>query len=83
MTIQNTVKVKKKKNKQRTPKTGNGLIQMIKDGRVTCNFTSFSIVFQSYQDDWRVIMKSCVQWNPVYGREDFASRGVGGASNSY
>ena len=37
------------------------------DGWVTCDFTSFSIVFQSYQDDERLIMKGCVQWNPVYG----------------
>ena len=26
-----------------------------------------------YQDDGPVIMKGCVQWNPVYRREDFAS----------
>ena len=26
----------------------------------------FSTVFQLYQDDGRVIMKGCVQWNPVY-----------------
>ena len=30
-------------------------------------------VFQLYQDDERLIMKGCVQWNPVYGLEDFAS----------
>ena len=30
------------------------------------NFMSFSIVFESYQDDGRMIMKGCVQWNPVY-----------------
>ena len=35
---------------------------------------SFLTVFQSYQDAVRVIMKGCVQWNSVYGREDFASR---------
>ena len=29
-----------------------------------CDFMSFSIVVQSYQDDGRVIMKGCVQWNP-------------------
>ena len=23
------------------------------------------IVFQTYQDDWSVIMKGCVQWNPA------------------
>ena len=34
-------------------------------GWVTCNFTSFLTVFQSYQDDGQVIMKGCVQWNPV------------------
>ena len=29
-----------------------------------CDFTSFSTVFQSYQDDGRVIMKGCVQCKP-------------------
>ena len=33
------------------------------DGWVTCDFTSFLTVFQSYQDDVWVIMKGCVQWN--------------------
>ena len=28
---------------------------------MTCNFTSFSIVFQAYQDDGWVIMKGCVR----------------------
>ena len=37
-----------------------------------CDFTSFSTVFQSYQDKGRIIMKGCVQWNPVYGLEEFA-----------
>ena len=27
----------------------------------------------SYQDDERLIMKGRVQWNPIYGWEDFAS----------
>ena len=45
------------------------------DGWMTCDFTSFSSVFQSYQDDGQMIMKGCVQWNPVYGWEDFASSG--------
>ena len=31
------------------------------DGWMTCDFTSFSTVFQSYQDDGRLIMKDCVQ----------------------
>ena len=30
------------------------------DGWITCDFTSFSTVFQSYQDDKTLIMKSCV-----------------------
>ena len=30
----------------------------------------FSTVFQLYQDDDMIIMKSCVQWNPVYSRGD-------------
>ena len=37
------------------------------DGWMVCDFTSFSTVFQSYQDDGQMIMKRCVQWNPVYG----------------
>ena len=36
------------------------------DGWMICDFTSFSTVLQSYQDDGRMIMKGCVQWNPVY-----------------
>ena len=32
---------------------------------MTWDFTSFSTVFQSYQDDGRLIMKGCVQWNSV------------------
>ena len=43
------------------------------DGWMTCDFTSFFTVFQSYQDDVRMIMKGCVQWNAVYGWEDFTS----------
>ena len=38
------------------------------DGWMFCHFTSFSTLFQSYQEDERVIMKSYVQWNrSVYG----------------
>ena len=36
-----------------------------------CHFTPLSTVFQSYQDDGRMKMKGCVQWNPVYGWKDF------------
>ena len=41
------------------------IFQKEEDGWMTCNFTSFSILFQSYQDDGRMIMKGCVHWNPV------------------
>ena len=37
-----------------------------KDAWMTCDFTSFSTAFQSYQDDERLMMKGCVQLNPVY-----------------
>ena len=37
------------------------------DGCMTCDFSPFSTVFQSYQDDERLIMKGCVQCNPIYG----------------
>ena len=52
------------------------------DGWVTCGFTSFSTVFQSYQDDGKLIMKDCVQWNSVFGGKDFASRGDGTRGSS-
>ena len=37
----------------------------IMDRWMTCDFTSFSTVFQSYQDDFWMIMKGLVQWNVV------------------
>ena len=37
------------------------------DGWIPCDLTSIIPVFQSYQDDVRMIMKGCVQWNSVYG----------------
>ena len=40
------------------------------DGWVIYDFTSFSPVFQLYQDDDMIIMKGCVQWNPIYSRGD-------------
>ena len=42
-------------------------IPCFRDGWMTCDFTSFSTVFQVYQDDGQMIMKGCVQWNSVYG----------------
>ena len=30
---------------------------------MTCDFTSFLTVFQSYQDNGWMIIKGCVQWN--------------------
>ena len=49
------------------------LLLPLMDGWMTCDFTSFLTVFQSYQDDVWMIMKGCVQWNSVYGWEDFTS----------
>ena len=40
-------------------------------GWMTCNFTSFSTVFKSYQDNGWPIMKGCVQWSLYYGQKDF------------
>ena len=37
------------------------------DEWITCDFTYFLTVFQSYQDDVCMIIKGCVQWNYVYG----------------
>ena len=34
---------------------------------MTTDFKPASTVFQSYQDDGRMIMKGCVQGNPAYG----------------
>ena len=31
---------------------------------MACDFTFFSTVFQSCQDDERLIIKGCVQWSP-------------------
>ena len=35
------------------------------DGWMDSDFTSFSTVFHLYQDDGWMIMRGCVQWNPV------------------
>ena len=45
------------------------------DGWMTWDFTSLLAVFQSYQDDVWMIMKSCVQWNSVYSSEHFVLSG--------
>ena len=36
------------------------------NGWMICDFTSFSTVFQSYQDDGQMIMKDCVPWNSFF-----------------
>ena len=46
------------------------------DGWMTCDFTSFSTVFQSYQDDGQMIMKGCVQWNPFMVEKISPSGGI-------
>ena len=40
----------------------------VMNGWMICDVTSFSTVFQSYQNDVRMVVKGCVQWKPVYGR---------------
>ena len=40
---------------------------------MTCDFSSFSTVVKSYQDNGEMIMKSCLQWRPIYGWEEFVS----------
>ena len=55
------------------------------DGWMTCNFTYFSTVFQSYQDDGRMKMKGCVSGtlfaveknSPRAGLEPGTARSVG------
>ena len=42
---------------------------------MTGNGKSFCIVFQSYLDNGRVIMKASVQWNSVVGK-NFTSRRI-------
>ena len=42
--------------------TYQNLINPLMDGWITCHFTSFSTVFQSYQDSGSLIRKGCVQW---------------------
>ena len=44
-------------------KTHNEASAASTDGWMTCDFTSFSTVFQSFQDDRRLIMKGFVQWS--------------------
>ena len=41
------------------------------DGLMDDDFMSFSTVFQSYQDNSKMIMKGYVQWNLIYGWKDF------------
>ena len=51
-----------------------GYLQCIRrdmDRWMICDFGSFSTVFQSYQDDERLIMKGCAQRYFVYGWEDY------------
>ena len=43
---------------------------------MTCNFMSFSTVFQSYQDNERLIMKGSVQWNTVMVEKILSGAGI-------
>ena len=44
-----------------------GVLIVNMNGWITCDFMSVSTAFQSYQDDERLIMKGCLQWNPING----------------
>ena len=46
------------------------LFDDVMDGWMTCDFSSFSTVLQSYQANERMIMAGFVQWNPVYRQKD-------------
>ena len=43
---------------------------------MTCDFTSFSTVLQSYQDDGRIILQKLNAMEPRYGWELFALSGA-------
>ena len=45
----------------------NKLALTIMYGWMKCDLTSFSTVFESYKYDGRMMMRGCVQPNPVYG----------------
>ena len=47
-----------------------------KNGWMACDFTSFSTVFQSYEDNERLIMKGCVQCNSIQGLEVLPQAGI-------
>ena len=47
------------------------------DGWLACDFTSFSTVFQSYQDDRRMIMKGFCIGTPFTIKKILASGGAG------
>ena len=44
---------------------------------MTCNSAASSTVFQSYQDNRKGIMTSCMRWNPVYDKKDIRSQEFG------
>ena len=48
-----------------------GSPSMKRDGWMICGFTPFSTVQQSYRDHGRVIMRSWIVWNLVYGWNNF------------
>ena len=50
-------------------------LQLAMNGWIIYQFTSLSTVFQSCQDDGRVMVKGFVQWDLVYGCEDFRLEG--------
>ena len=48
-----------------------GMVVLRNDDQKICDLTLLLQVFQSHQGHDKVIMKGCVQWNPVYDCKDF------------
>ena len=49
-------------------------MQLIFNGWMICNFTTFSTIFQSYWDNGRVVMKGCLKFT-LFTIETFSVTG--------
>ena len=58
---------KHKKKRTKMTELGKGGERSLLGQMDDLGFRVFSTVFQSYQDDGRLIMKGCMEGNPVYG----------------
>ena len=53
------------------------------DGSMTCDFTSFSTVFQSYEDDGQMIMKGLCNGSPFTAERSSPQMGLEPGNNVY